>query len=159
MGVEEGTKVAYASTVARLKCIGDASQAPQTTQTELQWRPCLIGLLNCYWVGSLDFNFLVEINVFSTKPHKKFKTFCKGVPAATKFRASKIFNPARFSTCYLCRLHVELPSAFGVQLDTLFVYLPAGALLLIFALPCFWQLLCMFLCLNVFVGLFLGGSC
>ena len=28
-------------------------------------------LLDCYWVGSLDFNFLVEIKVFSTTPPKK----------------------------------------------------------------------------------------
>ena len=27
-------------------------------------------LLDCYWVGSLDFNFLVEIKGVSTKPPK-----------------------------------------------------------------------------------------
>ena len=27
--------------------------------------------LDCYWVGSLDFNFVVETIVFSTKPSKK----------------------------------------------------------------------------------------
>ena len=27
----------------------------------------------CYWVGSVDFNFLVETKVFSTKPRKSYK--------------------------------------------------------------------------------------
>ena len=39
--------------------------------------------LDCYWVGSLDFNVLVEIKVFSTKPPTKWSTFCWGVVAAT----------------------------------------------------------------------------
>ena len=35
----------------------------------LKCRPRSIGL-DCYWVGSLDFHFLVEIKGFSTKPTK-----------------------------------------------------------------------------------------
>ena len=40
----------------------------------LGFRWAFVGLsrcpLDCYWVGSLDFSFLVETKVFSTKPLK-----------------------------------------------------------------------------------------
>ena len=34
--------------------------------------------LDCYWVGSLDFNILGNQVGFSTKPPKKSFTFCLG---------------------------------------------------------------------------------
>ena len=34
--------------------------------------------LYCYWVGSLDFEFLVEIKVFSTKAPKSCQLFAGG---------------------------------------------------------------------------------
>ena len=42
-------------------------------------------VLDCYCVRSLDINFLGEIKVFSSKPHKKWSTFCRGVVAAAKY--------------------------------------------------------------------------
>ena len=46
---------------------------------------CRVGFpLGCYWVGSLDFNFLVETKVFSTKPNKSEKLFAGGVVTATE---------------------------------------------------------------------------
>ena len=44
---------------------------------------CFLGVpgfpkLDCYWVGSLDFNFLIEIKGSATKPTKS-ETFCRGV--------------------------------------------------------------------------------
>ena len=41
--------------------------------------------LNCYWVGSVDFNFFLEIKGFSTKPPKSY--FFAGGSTATKFSA------------------------------------------------------------------------
>ena len=51
-------------------------------------------ILGCFWVGSLDFNFLVEIKVgFPLNPQKVKLTFCRGVVAATKLEAFAILEP------------------------------------------------------------------
>ena len=37
--------------------------------------------LDCYWLGALDSNLLVEIKGFSTKPNEKGKLFAEGSTA------------------------------------------------------------------------------
>ena len=49
----------------------DEKPTPEHLQTTNQ-------RLDCYWVGSLNFNFLVEIKGFSTKPPKSEKHFLRG---------------------------------------------------------------------------------
>ena len=61
-------------------------------------------ILNCYWVGSLDFNFLVEINTFPLNPQKvRDSLFATGGPLPATFCILEFFFFAQVlvhvSTC------------------------------------------------------------
>ena len=53
-------------------------------------------LRNCYWVGSLDFNFLGNQGSFSTKPPNSYSLFAGG-STATKANLFRVFAPFRSS--------------------------------------------------------------
>ena len=51
-------------------------------------------ILDCYWVGSLDFNCLVEIKGFSTKPPQKVQLVAGGSTATKHFGPKKCLPKA-----------------------------------------------------------------
>ena len=56
-------------------------------------------MLDCYWVGSFNFNFVVETKVFSTKPPKS-DPLCRGLLSATKHKGVFFVAPRRDSTVH-----------------------------------------------------------